>query len=99
MAKVGVYSIRDNKVTAYSDRLICSSHKASMTRAFKTIINEQGSPYNLYPEDYELYQVGEFETDSGVITPFSASVFICSAMSLYDTTKTTPIFQEEKKNG
>lgn len=83
MAKQFLYSVRDNKTAAYH-RPFCSEHKNLAVRSFRTAVNDAGTELNKYPEDFELFEVGEFEVETGMLKQFTAPVFICSAMSLLD---------------
>lgn len=38
-------------------------------RSFSDEVNNPQSPLHAHPEDYELYHVGDFDPESGVITP------------------------------
>nr|AVQ10225.1 packaging protein [Gokushovirinae environmental samples] len=38
-------------------------------RVFKDMIEQQGSPQNKHPDDYDLYIVGKFNDQTGEITP------------------------------
>lgn len=38
-------------------------------RGMKNEVNKEGSEINAHPTDYELWQVGEFDDQTGEITP------------------------------
>lgn len=38
-------------------------------RSFGDEVRKEDTPFNAHPEDYELYCVGEFDTDTGALIP------------------------------
>lgn len=77
-----IYSIRDNK-TSHFMRPIADTAEVNVKRDFALVVNNMtDSQIYHYPEDYDLYQLGEFDEQSGTISGFTAPVFICSAVSL-----------------
>ncbi|WNK12725.1 MAG: nonstructural protein [Microvirus sp.] len=65
--KLKIYSIYDAKVDAYSQPFY-SPTNGSALRAFSDHVNEAGSNPNKHPEDYYLYELGEFNDQDGTIT-------------------------------
>lgn len=62
-----LYSIKD-ELTGFTN--ICEfQNDEEAERAFAIAVQEKGSMFNMTPEDYSIYHVGERDTESGLITP------------------------------
>lgn len=62
-----VYSVKDTK-GAFMDPML-ADNDALAVRAIKTVVNNQkGSLLATYPEDFELWYVGDFDEITGIIT-------------------------------
>lgn len=63
--KMPIYSVRDVKVgfmAPYADQ-----SEASAVRGFSYAINGNNGLMNFSPKDFDLYEVGLFDTDTGTI--------------------------------
>lgn len=76
----GVYAYRDIKVGFGAPQL--QLNEAVAKRRFAQDVAQEGSPLKFMPGDYELYRIGEYNTDSGELKPIYPSVFICSGISV-----------------
>ena len=77
-----LYSIKDTK-GGFSAPFL-AQNDALAARNVKTVINSQkGSPENLYPEDFELWYIGEFDEITGIIQP-AALDCVCRLATLKD---------------
>lgn len=65
--KYPVYSIRDVKVGFMAPNVDQSDQTAVRQFAFE--LNNRNGIMNFVPKDFDLYKIGEFEQESGVITP------------------------------
>jgi len=67
--KLKLYSIRDIQTNQYGNPMTLVSNGQAI-RTFSTEVNREDKTNMMYtnPEDFELYQVGEFETETGIIT-------------------------------
>lgn len=62
-----LYAVKDNTIgfeTAY-----CMPNNASAIRQFGDIVKKEGTRYNVHPEDYDLYYLGDFDDNTGEIKP------------------------------
>lgn len=59
-----VYSYRDNKVGFMPVQ--CDQNDATAIRGFAYAINGNSGVMNFSPKDFDLYKVGEFDTETGV---------------------------------
>jgi hypothetical protein len=73
--KYGIYSVRD-KLSGYMN-ISLERGDAIATRSFTTLVNTPDTILFANPSDYDLYKVGEFDSESGTIESCVPS-FICS---------------------
>lgn len=62
-----LYSVKDVKAASYF-RPFPSVNDQVAIRDLKTLVNTNESEVAKYPEDYELWFLGEFDEKTGVIT-------------------------------
>lgn len=77
----GVYSIRDTK-SGFLQPTVDVNDLCAI-RNFEAAV--QAGPQSLFfthPEDYELFKIGQFDSDSGLISSVSPSEFLISAVSI-----------------
>lgn len=63
-----MFSIYDKKTTMFGVPF-ASPTNGSAERQIQTYVNDNQSPLNKYPEDYDLYFVGDFDLATATITP------------------------------
>lgn len=78
--KYPIYSYRDNKSAFGSPILEMNEYTA--IRGFSYAINAKDGLMNAYPGDYDLYKVGEFDSEKGVIDGITP-VLVVTGMSVY----------------
>ena len=79
MNKMILVSLFDKKAD-YFHPAYCIRNKALACRAFSdAIINRNDSDLSNHPEDFELFHVGSFDLDKGILEPISP-VSICSGL-------------------
>lgn len=61
-----IVAVRDRQLDAFM-RPFTAATIGQAVRAFSDEVNRQGSELNQHPEDYELYQLGEFDDDTGAL--------------------------------
>lgn len=79
--KYPVYCVRDTKV-GFDTQFIVQANESAAVRGFTFMVNNPGNMPSFAPSDFELYQIGEFETDSGVFTAVIPAQFIVNGASL-----------------
>lgn len=67
--KYPVFAIRDFKTGFLSPT--CEANAPAAVRNFEHACARSDSLFFSHPEDYALYRIGEYDTDSGVISPIS----------------------------
>nr|QJB20062.1 MAG: nonstructural protein [Microvirus sp.] len=73
-----VFSIRDVKVNVYNTPFFQTS-KAGAIRMFSDLCNDPQSTLAKHPEDFQLYEIGCFDSEIGYITSLDAPLFLSSA--------------------
>jgi len=77
-----MYSIRDLKSEVYKAPFYKKTH-GEAERDFKTAVNDpQSGSLNQYPEDYDLFFVGEYDDNTGKILPLDIPQHVAKAISL-----------------
>ena len=66
--KLMAFSIYDVKVEAYSAPFCCRTF-GEAERFVTDILNDPQGQYSKHKEDYQLYCVGSFDQDSGILEP------------------------------
>lgn len=79
-----VYAVRDVKADAFGSLIVCPT-KGLALRAFADACADQRSPMAQYPEDYNLYELGTFEPNSGELVGHKVPVHVASASSVVET--------------
>lgn len=73
-----VYAVRDVKSNFASP--IIGSNDAQAMRSFRA--GMRGLPdFGVAPSDFEFYRIGEYDSDSGLLTPTVPPVWICTGDS------------------
>lgn len=67
--KFPLYAIRDSLI-GFSMPVI-RDNDAIASRAFEFDILRDDSPYKNHPEHFQLFHIGEYDTDDGTIVSFS----------------------------
>lgn len=63
-----IFCVYDSAAESYLDPFFAPTvHFAC--RGFKEAVNKEGHQFNTFPEDYTLYQIGTYDSDTGTITP------------------------------
>ncbi len=75
-----VFSIFDAKVSAYMQPFF-SRTAGEATRAFADLVGEAQHPVAKHPGDYTLFELGEFDDQTGVLTSHVAPLNLGTALS------------------
>lgn len=76
-----IYSIRDSKGELYNTPFFQRTH-GEAERAFRQLASDENSLVWKYPDDFDLYYIGELDNQTGVITPQSTPQHILKAAAL-----------------
>lgn len=78
------YSIRDSKGEIFHLPIFKNTH-GEAERDFKTMVNQPKSNLNDYPEDFDLYHIGEYDDNSGIFTSLPTPQHVIKAVQLKDS--------------
>lgn len=78
--KTPIYSYRDNKVGFGLP--IFEMNDQSAIRGFAYRVNAVEGIMNFKPGDFDLYKIGEFDSELGVLIPESVPVLVVSGSSV-----------------
>jgi hypothetical protein len=67
-AKLLAFSVFDSKAEVFGTPIFFAT-KGLATRAFEDQCNRSDSPIANHPGDYTLFCIGEFDQDTGLLTP------------------------------
>lgn len=72
------YAIRDSKAEMYNVPFFNKTH-GEAERNFKQLVNDEKSMVHKYPDDYDLYHIGQYDDDKGVLIALSTPEHILKA--------------------
>ena len=76
-----IYSIRDAKAEIFNQPIFQKTH-GEAERNFQTLVNDEKSTVFKYPEDFDLYYVGSYDDNTGLIKPLDTPQHIVKAIAL-----------------
>lgn len=81
--KFGIYAIRDAFTGFLTPTFDLNDQVAK--RNFAYAIKQKNSLLYSNAQDYDLYKIGEFDQDSGVISPLDHHQLICTGLSVKES--------------
>ena len=76
-----VYSIYDQKTGVYDRPFLQHTH-GEAERNFKQLVNDEKSQVNKFPEDYDLYYLGEYDNNTGKYQTLDSPQHLIKAVQL-----------------
>lgn len=76
-----VYAVRDRAVDAFGQPIFVR-HAGEALRSFQDEVNNPQSPMNAHPDDYDLYHLGEYDDDLGVINSLERPIMLATGKSM-----------------
>lgn len=76
-----VFAIRDTKAEAFHQPFFTKT-VSEAERSFHQLVNDPQSLVAKYPEDYDLYMIGSYDTNTGGLTTLDTPQHIAKAISL-----------------
>ena len=74
-------SIHDGKAEAWMNPMYFQS-SGQAVRSFQDVVNDPESDYFKHPEDYSIFELGEFDPREGKIVLLGAPLHLASAINL-----------------
>lgn len=62
-----IYTIRDKKIGNFLQPSIVN-HETELTRILGELVLKEDHNFGKFPDEYELYYIGTFDEDTGIIT-------------------------------
>lgn len=94
-----LFSVKDAKVGAF-DKCFPMKTAGLAIRGFEQMINDHQNPTNLslYPEDFTLYEIGEYDDNNGHLKNHSQNIELCTGISVCKNrpTQTSQISTEKE---
>lgn len=81
-----MYSIRDAKSESFNPPFFQPTHGVA-ERAFKELVNDPKSNANKYPEDYDLYYLGEYDDNTGKLAAKDTPEHMVKAVNVKETSQ------------
>lgn len=72
--KYPMYCIRDNKVAFMTP--VIDTNQDTAIRNFAMAVNGQNDTMTFAPADFDLYQVGVFDSEKGMIEPMTPTLVV-----------------------
>lgn len=81
--KTKLYCIFDRKTTLY--HVPFHAHNTGHAiRIFSDMASDAQSQVQTWPEDFELYEIGDFNNENGCVTPLTVPHFVINATSVLE---------------
>jgi hypothetical protein len=77
--KLKIQTVYDSKVGTFEKPFLMRS-TAEGLRAWGSIVNDPDSQFSKHPEDFTLFESGEFDTETGILLPYQAPVSLSIAL-------------------
>lgn len=67
------FGVRDIKSASFVHQFFDKSTPAAC-RGFDVVVNEKASQFGNFPDDFELFELGSLDLDTGLLSPLAAPV-------------------------
>lgn len=81
-----MFTIRDSKAEYFYPPAYNKTH-GEAERTFRDLAQNQETQIGKHPEDFDLYFTGEFDDQTGKVTPLDSPQHIVKAIALVNSTK------------
>ena len=75
-----IFSIRDSKAETFNSPFYQPTH-GEAERTFRTTVLDPKTVINQYPEDFDLWYLGEYNSNDGKITPLDTPQHMLKAVA------------------
>lgn len=79
-----IFSIRDAKAEVFNTPFFQKTH-GEAERSFRTLVNDGKSTVNQFPDDFDLYYLGEYDDNLGTVKTLDTPQHITKAVMVLDT--------------
>ena len=81
-----VFSVFDQKAQVYSKPFFCPNEGVA-TRSLIDVMRSEEHEFSKYAEDFVLFELGQFDDDSGMLEPLQEPQVITRLMALKGNTE------------
>ena len=81
MATLKAFAIRDSKAEYFNTPFFQKSH-GEAERSFKQLTNDNQSTVSKYPEDFDLYYLGEYDDNTGTLAALESPQHVTKAIHM-----------------
>lgn len=74
-----MYSIRDQKAECFNTPFFKTTH-GEAERDFRVAVNDENTSLNQFPDDFDLYFVGTYDTNTGRLTSLDTPQHVIKAV-------------------
>lgn len=85
-----IYSIRDAKSEVYNLPFYKTTH-GEAERDFQTMANDEKTTINAYPEDFDLFYLGEYDDNLGGFKPLKTPQHVAKALHCIKKQNVAPL--------
>lgn len=89
--KQKVFTVHDIKAEAYNTPFFANT-KGLAIRSFSELVNDPKSSVYAYPADFSLFEIGEYDLLTGIISGYSHPVSMGSAVEYKKEPESLPLF-------
>lgn len=79
-----MFSVRDSKTEIFNPPFFSRTH-GDAERSFHQLVNDNKTTVNQFPEDYDLYYLGEYDDATGKFSPEPTPKHLIKAVSVLKT--------------
>jgi hypothetical protein len=83
------YAIRDAKAEVFNTPFYQKTH-GEAERSFKQLVSDAQSMVSKFPDDYDLYYLGEYDDQTGKLHPIDTPQHIVKAVQLQQQKTVSP---------
>lgn len=69
MSKLKVFAVRDQKAESFVQQPFFCLQTGQAVRGFIDAVNDKQTEIYAHPSDYELFEIGEFDQETGFLIP------------------------------
>ncbi len=87
MIKYGVYVVKDLKTT-YMTPMIDNNDESAKRGFMNAMLNPANTVFRMNPQDFELYRIGYYDSETGVIEPCDKELICTGGVVVHDSQTT-----------
>lgn len=79
-----MYSIRDAKAEIFNKPFYQATH-GEAERSFRRTVSDENTMMHMYPEDFDLYYLGEYDDNTGKVDSLDTPQHVIKAIQCVET--------------